>query len=230
MFKELINAFRSKSALDEMLAEFDQMLSGVQWMFGEACNALSLRLSPSAVGQTIYDRDRQINELERSIRSRIVNHLLINPGQQVVASLAMMSVVKDAERIGDYCKNVLEVARFYHKALTAEPYMSRLAEVQRQIEGLFDATRLAYLKSDEDRARYVIGQLGSIRQTCDSIVEELLKQQDRMPVDEAVAMGLLARHFKRVAAHLGNICTAVVSPVDRLDFRPDSGGEDDRPA
>jgi phosphate uptake regulator len=31
----------------------------------------------------------------------------------VAACLALMSVAKDAERIGDYCKNVFEVGQFY---------------------------------------------------------------------------------------------------------------------
>jgi phosphate uptake regulator len=33
-----------------------------------------------------------------------------------------------------------------------------------------------------------------------------------------VAYVLLARHYKRVAAHLSNIATSVVSPVPLLDF------------
>ena len=33
------------------------------------------------------------------------------PGVDVPACLVLMSVVKDAERIGDYCKNVLDAAK-----------------------------------------------------------------------------------------------------------------------
>jgi phosphate transport system protein len=59
------------------------------------------------VKDSIYTRDQSVNELERSIRRKILRHLTIHPGDDVAACLALMSVAKDAERIGDYCKKRL---------------------------------------------------------------------------------------------------------------------------
>ena len=64
----------------------------------------------------LYERDVAVNELERSIRRKVLRHLTVNPGHDVAICLALMSVAKDAERIGDYCKNVFEVGVFYTKA------------------------------------------------------------------------------------------------------------------
>ncbi len=38
------------------------------------------------------------------------------------------------------------------------------------------------------------------------------------PSNVGVPRALLARHFKRMTAHLMNVLTAVVMPVDRLDY------------
>ncbi len=43
-----------------------------------------------------------------------------------------------------------------------------------------------------------------------------------MPTDEAVSYGMLARHMKRIAAHLSNIASSVVTPVENLDFADES--------
>ncbi len=91
MFKELIDVFRGRAALEEMLNEFDQMLSHGQWMFSQACNVLQRKEPAEQVEEVLYARDKQINSLERSIRRRIIRHLTINPNAQVIGCLALMS-------------------------------------------------------------------------------------------------------------------------------------------
>jgi phosphate transport system protein len=49
----------------------------------------------------------------------------------------------------------------------------------------------------------------------------LLSGDEPLDMHEAVAYSLLARHYKRVAAHLGNIATAALGRLDDLDFGPD---------
>jgi phosphate uptake regulator len=39
-----------------------------------------------------------------------------------------------------------------------------------------------------------------------------------MSTHEAVAYSLLARHYKRVAAHISNICTAITGEIEELDY------------
>jgi len=218
MFKELLDAFRGRAALGEMIDEFDQMLAQSQWMFNQACDVLQRKKPADEVGEALYARDRQINALERSIRRRIIRHLTINPNAQVIGCLAMMAVAKDAERIGDYCKNVFEVAKFHRGELTNQAYLERLETIRRKVESMFDATRVAYVRNDEDRARYVIEQNSLVKDECDAVIQQLLQERDHMSSDEAVAYSLLSRHYKRVAAHLSNICTAVVNPLEMLDY------------
>ena len=60
--------------------------------------------------EMLYDRDIRINKLERRIRRRVVSHLSVRgTTAEVPSALIFMNVVKDAERIGDYIKNLHEV-------------------------------------------------------------------------------------------------------------------------
>ena len=51
---------------------------------------------------------------------------------------------------------------------------------------------------------------------CDKIIERLARSD--LDVNEAVALALMARYFKRLAAHLTNIATSVILPVSDLDY------------
>jgi len=42
--------------------------------------------------------------------------------------------------------------------------------------------------------------------------------KSNIPTNEAVCLALLARYFKRIAAHLANIGSSVIVPISDLDF------------
>ena len=115
MFKQLFSALKSGDVLDQAFSQFDEMLDHAQWMFLRANEVLHRKTTAADVKDSIYARDKSINDLLRSIRRKLVRHLTINPGTDIAASLVLMSVAKDAERIGDYCKNVFEVGEVYKK-------------------------------------------------------------------------------------------------------------------
>ena len=51
---------------------------------------------------------------------------------------------------------------------------------------------------------------------CDAILVKLA--QSDLTTNEGVCYTLIARYFKRVAAHLVNISTSVVLPISQLDY------------
>jgi phosphate transport system protein len=220
MFKQLFSALKGRDTLDAAFAEFGEMLEAAQWMFGRATAMLTREADAAEHGDELYQRDQLINDLLKGIRRKIVRHLTINPGVDVPASLALMSVAKDAERIGDYCKNVYEVGRFYSDAFHLPKYHDPLEAVRMDVESLFVAVRKAWSESDHKQAKQVIEQVGGIRSRCDELIQSLLNDRAQLQTHEAVAYSLLARHYKRVAAHLANISTAVTGKIEDLDFRP----------
>ena len=218
MLRELLSAWRGKDALGQMFDEFDRMLGETHWMFQQAVEVFFSRVDWQAVQDPLYERDKAVNRLEQSIRAQIVKHLTIRPDANLAACLVLMSVVKDAERIGDYCKNIFEVGKFYTREFTSRRYLDPLETIRSQTEDLFQLTKEAFGQSDMDKARQVIQVFGRMGKECDLLIRQLLRERDSIPTDEAVAYSLLARHLKRIGAHLANIATAVVAPVHRLDY------------
>ena len=74
--------------------------------------------------------------------------------------------------------------------------------------------------SDTKMANEAITASDDLRKRCDEVIERLLQGRAAVKTHEAVAYSLLARHYKRVAAHLANISTAVLGRIEELDFGP----------
>lgn len=231
MLKELLQAWRGRNTLRLMMDQLDQMLAHDKWMFQQAADTYWRNQDWKEVEAPLYARDKQVNELERAIRREIVTHLTMHsPGEDVPACLVLMSVVKDAERIGDYTKNIFEVGKVFRYEYTAPRYFEPMKEVYRKVLEMFDRTREAFRESNSEKARAVSDMFDGVRRNCDLIIEQLLRQKDDMPTDEAVSYSLICRHMKRVGAHLTNIATSVFAPIEDLDFRDErldnNGGGD----
>ena len=71
-------------------------------------------------------------------------------------SLAMMSLVKDAERIGDYAKNIFEVGVIMEGKAKDMKYLKRLSSTQTQIAENFPVLKNAFLDSYEPAATKIL--------------------------------------------------------------------------
>lgn len=219
MLKQLFSALKGSDSLDRAFSSFSEMLDHSEWMFVRANDVINRKADADEVKDSIYQRDQSINALLKGIRRKIVRHLTVNPGLDVAASLALMSVAKDAERIGDYCKNVFEVGRFYDEAFNVPTYHEPLEDIRKDLEALFRSVREAWVDSDPRKAKEAIKAADSIRDRCGEVISRLLGDRASIQTHEAVAYSLLARHYKRVASHLANISTAVMGTIEDLDFR-----------
>lgn len=220
MLKEIFNAFRQNDVIRDLSVRLGEMLVAGQWMFTQAVEALTRKVDWQEVSEHLYQRDKEINRLEQEIRQRIVTHLAVGGNEADLAPcLILMSVVKDAERIGDYCKNIFEVARFYPKSFEHTEFSVPLDDIRHKLQALFDPAREAFLKGDDSIAEPVVKEASTLSKQCDLITQQLLNMGQSFPPDEAVAYVLLSRHYKRVAGHLANIALSVGSTVPQLDFR-----------
>jgi phosphate transport system protein len=218
MFKEIIHAFKRQDEVKDMTSQVGEMLDAGYWMFDQACAVLLRKAAWGDVHGPLYERDAQINHAEQAIRERIVTHLSVGNSADLAPCLVLMSVVKDAERIGDYCKNIFEVGKFYQGEFGHRAFAEPLNDIRNKIASLFDPIKNALLTQDEDAAERLIQENSGVVKECDLIVQQLLCLQDELPAAEAVACALLARHYKRVEAHLTNITLSIISPVALLDF------------
>jgi phosphate transport system protein len=226
MLRQLFSALSNARQIDEDFEKLGVMLEHDHWMFDRAVEVLERRIDAAAVQDALYERDQAVNGLEREIRTDLVRHLSVNPGRDVAACLTLMSIAKDAERIGDYCKGVFEVGRWYVEPFDDEVYQGPLATLRAEVSDLFAATQDVYRRGDKEAALAALERITAVKMQCKEIITALLSDAGSRDTAEMVAYSLLARHYKRVAAHLGNICTAMVSDVAGLDF---AGGSHESP-
>jgi phosphate uptake regulator len=218
MLKEILAAFSRKDVINEMSQRVGEMLEAGQWMFEQASEVI-IRSKPWAqLADPLYNRDRTINRAEQEIRGTIVTHLSVGNTDDLAPCLMMMNVVKDAERIGDLCKNIFEVGKFYADPFEHEEFSRPLDEIRATVGEMFALTRKTFLEHTKGDAREVIQEGRDTGNKCDLLIQQLLRRHENIAPHEAVAYVLLARHYKRVAIHLSNIATSVVSPVPLLDF------------
>ncbi len=225
MFKNLLQFWNGKDFLNQVLEDFKNMLDDAERMFISMSKKLIYNEKQNDLENKIYSIDKRINELERDIRKRIIQHLTIQPSVDVSTCLLLMSVVKDAERIGDYSKNLFGVSKIMQRPMNITTYKELFDDMDKDILVLFQETKDAFMQSDEKKATLAWKYEKKITSSCDKIVGMLAV--GNLSVNEAVCFTLIARYFKRIAAHLTNIATSVILPLTDLDYfdenRKDTG-------
>jgi phosphate uptake regulator len=216
MFRNLLSFWKGKDFLSHVFEEFKGMLDDTEIMFRSVCGRLLENIEEPGMKQKIYDIDKKVNSLQKDIRKRVVEHLSLQPTVDVAACLVLMSVVKDAERLGDYCKNLYEVTELLAKPVDRELFTKYFDGIEKDILTMFDLTEKAFIEADEEKARLTWDYKTRLTKDCNRIVTELAKCD--LSVNEAVCFVLVARYFKRLIAHLVNIATSVILPLSDLDY------------
>ena len=219
MFKQIYEIFKSDSLYEQAITECHEMLDIDLTMFKASIN--SLRKSNSAdIKIDIYAMDKKINEFERDVRRKIMTHLAIGGKEDVGAGLVLVSVVIDIERIGDYTKNIYDLAVNHPKILDGSSLESRLSEVESASLNLFESSIDAFKNQDIEKARSLMGDYKeNISSQSDAITNEIImgKVSD-LNVKTASAVALYARYLKRIAAHSRNLISSIVNPFERIGY------------
>lgn len=218
---DLLNLWKKDTLLGEASQACEEMLKLGHQMFQYSLRVL---LDDDKEVKDIYAMDRQMNRLEIAVRRKVVEHLTVNPTHDPVAMLFMASIVGDIERIGDYCKNLIELAHHYPEKL-AGSYIDRIREIEQEVSKMYEMTVRAFGAGDAELARTVMGMHAQLARDCEFLIDKLLAETD-MPGREAVIRALLVRFLKRVAAHLKNVSSSLVNPYHMLGYKPDGSPDD----
>ena len=211
----VMSFFRSdEGGISQIESQVQRMIADARHTFDLAMNAVTGG-AVETVADEVRRTDRQINVTEIEIRRELLVHISVHGTADAGEMLVFMNMIKDLERIGDYNKNIFDLA--------LEGVSFSGAEDLEQILGFRDelSSRIALMGEildtrDEDRARAYIERSDHLRREFDGLVNELVHAT--APALVAVPRALLYRFLKRVAAHCANVVTAVVMPVDRLDY------------
>ena len=218
-FKELIELWRSDNLLTQALKDSQKMLNSTSQMFNESVK--SLRESDSGkMGMDIYAKDRMVNKYQREVRRKVLKHLAIAGGVNLTHGLILINIVIDLERIGDYTKNIMELAVAHPKKLRCGIYEDDIKKIERGVSSMFEQIVPALKASDKKAARQLIDSDWWMIKRCDEVVTGLIKAEDQtLSSADAVSTALYARYLKRIAAHLINVSSSVVNPFERIGFR-----------
>jgi phosphate transport system protein len=201
--------------LDRIEATLQQMLVDDAHAFDLAMSTLVGGVDPHDVGAELRATDHRVNEAEREIRRELVVHASVHGGIDTPAVLVYMSIVKDIERVGDYAKNLFDVAADGGQ-LHDVPDTQQLLSLRDRVADLITQVGDAFAKRDSDQARALLYEGDSLLDLFDDRVSALVKGSDQNP--HAVARALTHRYLKRIVAHLMNVLSSVVMPIDRIDY------------
>ena len=224
MFKEILSILRKEDLLKQAMDEAQEMLSKAELMFRSAMCRLMEHREPDI---DIYKQDREVNRMEWEIRKKVLEHLVLgNNREDVSAVLVLTSAVIDIERIGDYSRNIYELADISPLAMVFEEvHTDFFREIEAQIFEIFGLTKDSYREGDTKKAQKVMDTHFQISERCDRLFENLASERE-LSAEHAVIYTLFARYLKRVSSHLKNIASSVVNPFPRMGFRASEGNEE----
>ena len=206
----------SDQPLEEIESLIVQMLHDDRHTFDLAINALLGGTDAEVVGKEVKRSDKRVNRAEREVRRRLIVHAAI-AGERVDLPrvLIAMSVIKDAERVGDQCKNIWDLANegIDFSAADDLPWLIGLRDQTSRY--IAESSRI-YQERDIQAAHELIVEMDEAQDRFDECVVAQLKST--APAREAVPRALLCRYLKRVTGHLMNVITALVMPLERLDY------------
>ena len=219
MFKQIFEIFKSDSLYEQALGECHEMLEIVRQMFNESIS--SLRNSDTAeIPIDIYATDKKINEFERDVRRKVMTHLAISGREDIGSVLILVSVVIDIERMGDYTKNIYDLALQHPRKLDAGSFEDSLSNMENSTKEFLNKAIDAFKEQNIDSARELMVQYKTeISSKSNEIVNSLVSGKDKeFTSDQAAALCLYARYLKRMAAHSRNLVSSIVNPFERIGY------------
>ncbi len=176
--------------------------------------------------QAVRSTDWGINKAQRDVRRALLLHASVTAAVDLPLVLVYMSVVKDVERIGDYAKNIYDLAKYGANFDAAED-RAELEHYRDAVGQLIDDAAEVFEHRDVERAQRLIDKADGFLDDHDAHVKAAYRSDGS--ASDAVARALYFRYLKRITAHVMNLMTSLVLPPDRLDYY-DEEPEDRDPA
>ncbi len=212
MFRELLRG-PQRSLVNDAIEELLQMVAHGEHMFAAA----SASLLDGEPVQDVSKEDRDVHLGERMVRRLVFEHLAVNPQQDLAASLAVLSVVYDVERIGDYAKGLLELMQYGEVCSQESRYRQMCRDLRDQVKPLFGRTLEGLKESDSDACREVMRIHEEVKKGSDVVMSAVMA--DDSADRGAMLCAIVSRYIRRVSAHLSNVASSVVNPLDQLSHK-----------
>lgn len=218
MLKQFLEIFRKDNLLQQAFDRSVEMLELDSRMFTTAVESLRRR-DDARMDMDVYAADQKINHYEREVRRKAVTHLALGQSADLHGGMVLISIVIDIERIGDYTKNIVDLALRHPERLQCRQFEKRVCRIESTVMKAFDTLIKALPESDADMAAEVMSEHWWIARKTDDIVNQLIDGESDVEGSAAVTLALYSRFLKRISAHQMNIASSIVNPFDRIGFR-----------
>lgn len=197
--------------VSEASDEIHAMVQTGRIMFASATGYL---LENEVLEDDLSKMDELINNGEQHIRRVVFEHLSLHPEQDLIFCLKLISIVNEAERIGDIAKSIAKVARLAHQPRMGK-LVTPLREFRNAILQMFLQLEEGFFRGNEDEALQIMNTHQELKQKAAKYIMDLAEEED-LTGNQGVVYALSARMLNRVSAHLANMASTVVSPIDQI--------------
>ena len=221
VFKDLVTIWNSEDSLSQAWTSSNEMLQLSHGMFTDSINALRSG-EKNKVIKSIKLRDEEINQYHRDIRKKVVTYYSVSKDvTNINSGLVLINLVVDIERVGDYTKNILDLAKYYPKKLRSEKISEDLRIIEQAVIERFQNTVKAVEEMDEIAAKELIKSYRSdLGKLSDNLVASSISGDLKIGEEHmASSMVLYARYLKRIGAHLKNITSVVINPFESIGYK-----------
>jgi len=162
--------------------------------------------------------DNTVNDGEREVRRSVLEHMAVNPSDDLSHGLLLLSVVQNAERCGDLAKSIAKAAALADAPRTGG-HVETLRAIRDRIGAQYPRTIVALREGDADAARGVMAVHDEMKSEVGAFLQGLAAADD-LTLNAGVVLTLSAQYIGRVSSHLSNVASAVAMPFDLVRSSP----------
>ena len=174
MFKKWLAIFKTDTLMHRAYQRSFEMLDITLAMYVEAKESLRQR-EDNEVNLQIKETDKKVNSYEREVRRMVFNHLAVMGTADLPSGLVLISIIVDIERIGDYAKNMVELALEHPGKLHGGEFEEKISRIEETLGDNFVQTKRCFEEGDASCALELLEKYAWVNDVCDEIVEDVVK-------------------------------------------------------
>ena len=221
IFNDIVSIWRSEDLLSQAWDESREMLEFSEDMFSSAVKYLRRGVKIKKL-KKLKKEDKKINEFQQNVRKKVVTHFSVSKNiDNLPNGLVLLNMVIDVERLGDYTKNILDMAIYYPEALVSEELLPELNTLENEVRLRFQKTCESIGRQDIVLAEHLLKtHQESLAIVSDNIVHNCISGKiDFKNNKQATVVPLYARYLKRIGSHLKNISTTMINPYEYIGYK-----------
>jgi phosphate transport system protein len=172
----------------------------------------TLKKQDVAEAEKIIAADSLINKKRWQIEERCINLIAL---QQPVATdlreiIAVLSIITDLERMGDYAEGIAKIVVMLGKAPLVKPLVD-IPEMAKLAIAMLRKSMEAFVKRDAEAAKAICNEDDNVDRLYDQVYHDLLKCmiEDPRTISKATPLIWAAHNLERIADRVTNICERI---------------------